>query len=653
MLIPLAAVSLSVEQLALLLIGAMAVPAIVLAWLAPPTVGRATAVALRWLPPLATLALLVGLLWFAIDHKPSSEPAKRHVAEALAAATILLFLTFVYWLAPKRAIATSEIVIKRAGEERSVARGAVVSKTIADRPEAQGKVVTTYVAREAFDYSAGGQAEHVEKDEQVAEEVLELPAARGKVRTVRTARRPFSYSVVETVTYRVGTTLPADVATSAAAKDKQRSARPFFLRSLIVGQDGRWSTSKLQAVLWTGALLFALLAILIAKEILGARLPELARLDLPDQYYLLLGGPFAAAILAKASTSAKVEDGTLVKLTAEDPTKNPFRGIQEVISNDEGRTDLFDFQFFAFNLIALAVFGVLLWDDLGKLPDIPQAIFGLTSASALAYSTKKSLERTVPLVVGTSSTTVSRGQEITVWGRHLAIGGVAPDVLVGGRPAQKVAVQSEGAGRNDTLAITLPLEIAGTVPLVVIPHGGQPTAATTLTVSTATIARVDPDPIVAVPGARVAITGSGFGGETGTLHLDDDPLEVVSWRPDTIVASLGPATYGTGQGVVLQVKSTSGDVGAKAVRVEAMRIDMVEPRSFKGQPGTTLTLTGSGFARSGLQAQVAGTDADVEARSDGVAVVTLRSVTAAARSAVLALTDGQGYDAKSTIEVTA
>ena len=68
----------------------------------------------------------------------------------------------------------------------------------------------------------------------------------------------------------------------------------FFLR-LINGKDGRWSTSKAGYLLWTYALLFVLLAMLIHRHDFGKALNKLQ-----PEYLVVLGIPAAAGLGAKA-----------------------------------------------------------------------------------------------------------------------------------------------------------------------------------------------------------------------------------------------------------------------------------------------------------------------------------------------------------------
>ena len=76
--------------------------------------------------------------------------------------------------------------------------------------------------------------------------------------------------------------------------------------------------------------------------------------DLPvsDDYLLLLGGPVAAAVLAKGIVVSQLNNGTLTKTPA--PDDAPLR-VGDLVSADDGSVDLVDFQYSRFNLIALGI----------------------------------------------------------------------------------------------------------------------------------------------------------------------------------------------------------------------------------------------------------------------------------------------------------
>jgi hypothetical protein len=55
---------------------------------------------------------------------------------------------------------------------------------------------------------------------------------------------------------------------------------------------------------------------------------------------ILLGGPFAAAVLSKYAISTKTETGTVAKTTEQTSTINPVQGLAEVVSDDDGISTL-------------------------------------------------------------------------------------------------------------------------------------------------------------------------------------------------------------------------------------------------------------------------------------------------------------------------
>lgn len=146
------------------------------------------------------------------------------------------------------------------------------------------------------------------------------------------------------------------------------------VKALVIGSDGRASTSKAQVVMWTFAVFYALLFLLVwgrssgcdelqqdnaqceqAAEARGA-FDRVVNNPLQPAYYVLLGFPLAAAVTAKALTTGKVAAGALQKTADGGP--GVAKGIGEVVSNDAGEADLVDFQYFAFNLVTLAFFAV-------------------------------------------------------------------------------------------------------------------------------------------------------------------------------------------------------------------------------------------------------------------------------------------------------
>jgi hypothetical protein len=212
------------------------------------------------------------------------------------------------------------------------------------------------------------------------------------------------------------------------------------VKALVIGADGRASTSKLQAVLWTFAVLYAFVFLLVWGRSVGCDQEGLSSQDtasceeaadrrtafsdvvgreLQADYYVLLGFPLGVAVAAKALTTSKVTAGAISKPPNKRST-GVAQGLREIISNDRGETDLLDFQYFAFNLLTLAFFWTeVLTHPAQGLPDLPATLIGLSGLSAAAYTTRKALEEDVkPKISGVipRRIAVAEGTRIAVIG---------------------------------------------------------------------------------------------------------------------------------------------------------------------------------------------------------------------------------------------
>jgi hypothetical protein len=255
--------------------------------------------------------------------------------------------------------------------------------------------------------------------------------------------------------------------------------RGLYFQALVLGKDGRWSTSKVQLLAWTYAVVFGLLALIIAKWLGDAGgWDQLVNHDLQEEYLILLGGPFAAAVLAKAITTQKVENGTTQKTDAE-PSTDPVQGLGEVVSDDNGRTDLGDLQYFLFNLVALVYFlGTLIFNLDDGFPDLPGLLVGLTSVSAAGYVSKKAADRAVPTLTSVLPPKARPEEHVDVWGQNLVIelaGSVdrLPHVLIDNKRAT-VSVVRDGLAGNDHLNVTVPPDAkpGRPKPLIVVTAAG-------------------------------------------------------------------------------------------------------------------------------------------------------------------------------------
>lgn len=230
--------------------------------------------------------------------------------------------------------------------------------------------------------------------------------------------------------------------------------RGFF--EPLIGTDNRTSTSRVAPALWTLSLMWALAFLLLEAGTddtrIGKALPD-ARWD---DYLILLGGPFAAFVIAKATTAWKVESGQLQK--SESTAPRP----QDVFQDDSNTTSLIDAQYLGFNVVALVYFWATIVQGIGKgdgkywaIPQMPAQLLALTGAAALAYTGSKAVERNKPTVTAVEPASVRPGESVEISGLNFRPAGTAQ--------VDSVSVSLEGAGvcpiqsqTNERVRVTIP-----------------------------------------------------------------------------------------------------------------------------------------------------------------------------------------------------
>lgn len=161
------------------------------------------------------------------------------------------------------------------------------------------------------------------------------------------------------------------------------------LARTVIGKGNSLSTSKLQVLLWTFALSYAFMLFVVIYIWEGST----TGFDkLNADYLFLLGGPFAAALLAQASTAAKVNGNALQQPDKSSPTSS------DLVEDASGNASITDAQFLVFNIVALTYFYATLVHDPMQLPDLPNTLIGLTSLSALTYVGGKLTNTNAPVI---------------------------------------------------------------------------------------------------------------------------------------------------------------------------------------------------------------------------------------------------------------
>ena len=339
---------------------------------------------------------------------------------------------------------------------------------------------------------------------------------------------------------------------------------------VLIGADGRFSTSYLQAYLWTIVLVWAFFFFIWVSAFGGAA--DLAEVTngLSVEYLVLLGGPFAALIAAKQIYATKAADGDVQKVNTVQTS------LKDVLVDDRGRADLVDVQYLLFNFVALAYFFVSFAHDSAKLPSLPEGLVALTSTSALAYVGKKAVDKSRPVisnvVLAEGTGTPSVGDVVRIRGLNFVPAGaegeeylrmvsvlfdavktpVAPAGPDPARPGQPQALADANVTATEILVAVPPLELTAlrSVRVVVVTAAGVETEAYPLFLAPKTIDARFPDEITSGKPLSVAVlnlpAGTPVEVEIGGAVQDTTLL------PDGTVTVVAPAGLTGTQAVIVR-----------------------------------------------------------------------------------------------------
>jgi hypothetical protein len=363
-----------------------------------------------------------------------------------------------------------------------------------------------------------------------------------------------------------------DPAKQAAAEQRkarwttQHEKSPW---NVLLGHDGRLSTSKAVAYAWTAVVVYVL-AVLILEwpDDWGTALKNLS-----PTYLLLLGGPYASLVLSKAIVSTRTSSGSLTK-----PEGSGDARLSDLIADDTGRTDLFDVQFVAFNVLALwFVVTAFLRATPEGFPDIPSGLVILTGGPAAVYLSNKLFSSTTATVSAVTPSKVLEGEDFFVVGSGFMSGyakglGVPFEgkVEVGGVLAPTV----EDNWTDTRVRATAPRGDGGEAPVrvtVVGPGGVTATLDGALTVrSRPAIESIDAS--VARGGTLKVVVDWPAGTPSGSpvvVHLGADAISgLTSQGPGSQLLQVPvPAGLTAGEKVMVTVRGPGAASQAKSVEV--------------------------------------------------------------------------------------
>lgn len=237
---------------------------------------------------------------------------------------------------------------------------------------------------------------------------------------------------------------------------------------LVIGADKRPSTSKLQFLLWTAAVIFAYTSLYAIR----ANAPSFsATNDLPRNVLLAMGISVATMAGAKGITVSYVTSGKIAK----PDTPTTAGSVAPVLQDDDGFPDLTKIQMLVWTLIAIAIFlvntlswlkspGAHLQNNQFALPDIDAALMVLMGLSHGAYLGKKVVTVDTPRVTGVSAVTSATGATVTLVGTDLGPQQGGSVVTIDGVQINPVIAAADWSDTRITFKLPDPLPNGKAVP---------------------------------------------------------------------------------------------------------------------------------------------------------------------------------------------
>ena len=305
-----------------------------------------------------------------------------------------------------------------------------------------------------------------------------------------------------------GATEPTSLATTAKTLGKLKAPakrKPPGVFRPIIGDDGRFSTGLTQLAIWTLAIGTALGFLLGRSRFEGVELTEVLPAGTWDDYLILLGGPFAAAVLAKGIVTYKVDAGTLQKSEPAAPA------ITQVATNDRGSVDLVDSQYLLFNIIALGYFVIEIVNT-AVLPTIDPMLLAMTSGTAALYVANKAAQRNSPNITSVSPRTAAPGDLVTILGGNFDPGDRSDS-------QRRITLAISGYQRtlypqptSDTRALfVVPDDVlAGSRTLTLTSSAGVETEPQDIEILPSGVEIVEASPSYVQPGERMTLVGRNF-----------------------------------------------------------------------------------------------------------------------------------------------
>jgi hypothetical protein len=304
---------------------------------------------------------------------------------------------------------------------------------------------------------------------------------------------------------------------------------------IVIGADGRLSTSKFQFFLWTAVVVFAYVLLYAYRG-----KAEVIR-SIPANVLIVMGFSVTTAVGAKGITVSYLNSGQISK-----PASTQVGSATDLVTHDDSVTpDLTKIQMLIWTVIAAAIYihNVYYYLDRYKLcvgdgcvfPDIDTSLMVLMGLSQGAYLGNKIVAAGAPQITSISPGIGTPGLDLTVSGQSLGAAQSGNLILING---QNMGL-SATAWTDTAIHFTVPQKkpdgtqwVPNEKMTVSIVINGQQTMALPFTLADQpTIVNVAPNPVPKA--SQATITGRGFGlkqaGSRLLLNGTDCTSLVNSW----------------------------------------------------------------------------------------------------------------------------
>jgi hypothetical protein len=344
---------------------------------------------------------------------------------------------------------------------------------------------------------------------------------------------------------------------------------------LVIGADGRPSTSKLKPFLWTAVVVFSY-AVLYAARTKKGYIEAIA--EIPPSLLLAIGFDAATLVAAKGITESQVSNRQIEKPPSADPQARTDAttvdtqtndGPGAVFNDDKGFPDLTKIQTITWTVFAIVIYliavdsiltelrssGVPFYSpgaSLGSrygLPDIAPALMVLIGLGNAAYLGKKLVTTDTPVLTALSLERTGTKTNVTLSGVALGASQGGSKIVVNDKELDLVPLE----WTNERVKFTLPDKnpegggdwVSGQTVRIRLFVKGQTTNVLTFTIEPV-LSEVAPT--TGPAGTSVTLKGIALGPTPGELNINNskvDPTAITSWSNEEIRFTL-PANHPAG-----------------------------------------------------------------------------------------------------------